>query len=71
LSLCRTGGRLVYYEFHESIRDAIARETQIKGWRREKKVALIDSMNPRWRGVAERQRFLDKLGMTIQPHFFF
>jgi putative endonuclease len=30
------------------IRMAIAREKQVKGWRREKRVALIESKNPHW-----------------------
>jgi hypothetical protein len=33
--------------------DAIARETQIKKWRREKKVALIEERNPTWEDLAE------------------
>jgi putative endonuclease len=33
---------------HASIRAAIAREKEIKGWRRAKKVALIESLNPHW-----------------------
>jgi putative endonuclease len=44
--------RLVYFEFYENIRDAIAREKQIKAWRREKKLALIESMNPQWRDLS-------------------
>ena len=40
--------RLVYHEFFENIGDAIAREKQIKARRREKKVALIESMNRQW-----------------------
>lgn len=44
--------RLVYYEHFTDIRDAIAREKQIKGWKRSKKVALIDSMNPEWKDLA-------------------
>ncbi len=40
--------RLVYAEEHRSPQDAIAREKQIKGWRRSKKVALINAANPRW-----------------------
>ncbi|MGA2137691.1 MAG: GIY-YIG nuclease family protein [Verrucomicrobiia bacterium] len=44
--------RLAYYEYFENIRDAIAREKQIKGWRREKKLALIESMNPQWRDLS-------------------
>ena len=31
----------------------IARETQLKGWRRSKKIALIEKMNPRWQDLAE------------------
>jgi putative endonuclease len=45
--------RLVYYENTPDIRDAIAREKELKGWRRAKKVALIESTNPRWRDLAE------------------
>ena len=40
--------KLVYYETYASIKQAIAREKQIKGWRRAKKVALIESLNPHW-----------------------
>lgn len=40
--------QLVYFEAFGDIRDAIAREKQLKGWRREKKFALIDSLNPLW-----------------------
>jgi putative endonuclease len=44
--------RLVYYERHPDIRAAIAREKQIKGWTRKKKVALIESSNPTWKDLA-------------------
>ena len=44
--------RLVYFEEHADIRDAIEREKQIKSWRREKKIALIESLNPRWRDLS-------------------
>ncbi|MBD2699165.1 GIY-YIG nuclease family protein [Spirosoma sp. BT702] len=40
---------LVYWEFHLYVRNAILREKEIKGWVREKKVALIESVNPEWR----------------------
>ena len=40
--------RLVYYEEFQDVRKAIAREKEIKGWRREKKVALIKNVNPKW-----------------------
>lgn len=44
--------RLVYYERFESIVVAIAREKEIKGWRREKKNKLVESMNPAWKDLA-------------------
>jgi putative endonuclease len=42
---------LVYFEWTPSVRAAIAREKQIKGWRRAKKIALIQSINPYWRNL--------------------
>ncbi len=44
--------RLVYVETFGDALSAIAREKQIKRWRREKKVALIDSTNPKWVDLA-------------------
>lgn len=44
--------RLVYLEAFGDIRDAIAREKQIKGWLRTKKVALIELVNPEWKDLA-------------------
>jgi putative endonuclease len=47
---------LVYFEAFGDIRIAIAREKQIKGWLRARKIALIESFNPHWRDlVAELQ----------------
>ncbi|MGH9747446.1 MAG: GIY-YIG nuclease family protein [Candidatus Acidiferrales bacterium] len=40
--------KLVYYEVFSDVRVAIAREKQIKGWLRKRKIALIESMNPSW-----------------------
>src|ERR1700749_144203 len=40
---------LVYYEHFSDINHAIAREKETKKWRRAKKVALIESINPSWR----------------------
>ena len=45
--------RLVYFETWGRIRDAIQREKQIKGWRRSKKVALIESQNKVWADLSE------------------
>ena len=43
---------LVYFEVTSDIAAAIAREKQIKGWTRAKKIALIEAMNPEWRNLA-------------------
>jgi putative endonuclease len=40
--------KLVYIESCDTAPDAIEREKQIKRWRREKKIALIDAANPEW-----------------------
>ncbi len=40
--------KLVYYETHQMIGDAITREKQLKGGSRAQKVALIESINPDW-----------------------
>ena len=44
---------LVYYESTSSVYAALAREKQIKGWLRSKKIALIDSFNPEWKDLSE------------------
>ena len=44
--------KLVWYEHHNSIRAAISREKEIKGWRRSKKVRLIEKMNPTWKDLS-------------------
>jgi putative endonuclease len=44
--------RLVYYEAFQYVNNAIARETEIKKWRREKKIALIAPSNPTWEDLA-------------------
>jgi putative endonuclease len=44
---------LLYYESTNDVKSAIAREKQIKGWLRAKKVALIESLNPQWKDLAE------------------
>ncbi len=44
---------LVYYETTTDVRAAIEREKQIKDWRRSKRVALIQRMNPTWRDLSD------------------
>jgi putative endonuclease len=46
--------RLVYYEGFDDVYRAIGREKQLKGWARAKKIALIESKNPRWEDLAEK-----------------
>ena len=43
--------RLVYYEHHETMAEAIAREKQMKKWRRQWKLRLIEEKNPDWRDL--------------------
>jgi putative endonuclease len=45
--------KLVYYEFHDSIEGAIDREKQVKAGSRQKKIQMINSMNPDWRDLWE------------------
>jgi putative endonuclease len=45
--------RLVYYEETIDITEAITREKQVKSWRRAKKIALIQSINPTWKDLSE------------------
>ena len=45
--------RLVYFETFGDVLQAIAREKQIKGWTRRKKLALIESQNPTWRDLSD------------------
>ena len=63
---------LVYYECFGDVHQAIAREKQIKGWRRDKKIELIESQNPTFRDLAkewfeewqESERVLARLSKT-------
>jgi len=45
--------KLVYYEVGDNIHSAIAREKQIKGGSRKKKLDLINSTNPKWKDLYE------------------
>ena len=44
--------RLIHAESCSDVREAITREKEIKGWRREKKLALINEANPDWLDLA-------------------
>jgi len=49
--------QLVYFEESDDVRSAIAREKQIKGWKRARKLALVESVNPEWRDLSQEQGF--------------
>jgi len=62
--------RLVWLEAHQDIAKAIAREKELKGWRRTKKIALIELVNPVWADLsrdwydcepADSRRALDRM----------
>ncbi len=44
--------RLVYFESTTDVRSAIEREKQLKPWRREKKIRLVRTVNPRFRDLS-------------------
>jgi len=45
---------LVYYERFDNVNDAIRREKELKGWKRERKEALINAVNPNWDFIVEQ-----------------
>jgi putative endonuclease len=62
--------RLVWFENFQYIQKAIAREKELKGWRRTKKIALIESINAAWMDLsrdwydcepADYRRALDRM----------
>ena len=64
--------RLVWFERHQDVVRAIAREKELKGWRRAKKIALIESINPVWTDLsrdwyecepADYRRALDRMDL--------
>lgn len=59
--------RLVHFEVFGDIRDAIAREKEIKAWRREKKIWLIERHNPTWEDLAERLANKQQIGQSETP----
>jgi putative endonuclease len=59
--------RLVYYETFEHIGDAIRREKEIKGWLRERKLALIESQNRTWEDLSDGWGEPIKAGPSLCP----
>jgi len=48
--------QLVWFEVQDSMDDALLREKRIKGWRRQWKIELIESLNPEWRDLFEEAK---------------
>ncbi len=44
--------RLLYFESYGEVTHAIQREKELKGWKRSKKIALIEAENPQWRDLS-------------------
>ena len=44
-------GKLVFFEETDYVHVALTREKELKGWRRDRKIALIETMNPNWRDI--------------------
>jgi putative endonuclease len=51
--------RLVYFEETSDVRSAIEREKQLKGWGREKKITLIETINAAWEDLAVQLQLID------------
>jgi putative endonuclease len=49
-----------YFEVFADIETAIAREKQLKGWRRSKKIKLIELLNPKWDDLTRRTLASDR-----------
>jgi len=63
--------RLVWFERFASPQSAIAREKQLKGWIRAKKIGLIEELNPAWNDLSEGwyavEPTLNKMGELLHP----
>jgi putative endonuclease len=51
--------RLVYFEDTTDVKSAIEREKQLKGWRREKKITLIETINAAWEDLSVQWQLID------------
>ena len=61
---------LVFFERYGSVMTAIRREKELKAWRREEKIRLIESSNPKWRDLSygwyQRHQFQPDVKQSIQ-----
>jgi putative endonuclease len=61
--------KLVYFEQFSLMIDAIAREKQLKNWKREWKDALINKENPQWNDLSETIGVNDDLRIAVKEHY--
>lgn len=61
--------KLVYYELHQTIVQAIAREKQLKNWKREWKDALVYEQNPDWKDLAGSVGVDDALLLAVKEYY--
>lgn len=59
-------GRLIYFELHADKAAAQARERQLKGWVRRKKIALVNESNPAWAELLPVVRELERGRQTLR-----
>jgi putative endonuclease len=55
---------LVWYEHHHTMEDAIRREKQLKKWKRDWKIRIIEEMNPDWEDLHDR---IDPVATLVSP----
>jgi putative endonuclease len=58
--------RLVYYEHFQDVHEAIRREKNLKAWKRQWKIQLIEKSNPKWRDLWEDFGILEKIPAKFQ-----
>jgi putative endonuclease len=61
--------KLVYFEEYEWVVDAIAREKQIKNWKREWKNELVNKENPDWKDLSETIGVNDEWIQSVKEHY--
>jgi putative endonuclease len=61
--------KLVYYEIFNLMTDAIAREKQLKNWKREWKNELITGFNPEWKDLSEQIGIEDDYFHAVKEHY--
>ena len=61
--------KLVYYEIFPMMTDAIAREKQLKNWKREWKNKLVNDFNPKWNDLSEEIGVTSEMIEAVKAHY--